>query len=110
MPLTDDDDLSTSLLAVKKLIIQSDLALKKVSTPSTSASSSTPVVDPKGVKLPKLEVSTFDGNIVNWHTLWEQCDVSVHRSIALSDAEKLVYLRSSLKRSSAKAIIEGLSH
>ena len=110
MSLPDGDDLCTSLLTVEELILQCDLALKKVSTPSTSAASSTPVVDPKGVKLPKLEVPTFDGNIVNWRTFWEQFDISVHRSTALSDAEKLVYLRSSLKSSSAKGVIEGLSH
>ena len=112
MSLPDDDDLCTSLLAVEELILQCDLALKKVSTPSTStsAASSTSVVDPQGVKLPKLEVPTFDGNILNWCIFWEQFDVSVHRRTALSDAEKLVYLRSSLKSISAKGVIEDLSH
>ena len=110
MSLRDDDDLCTSLLAVEELILQCDLALKKVTVRPAPAASSTPIVDSKGVKLPKLEVPMFDGNIVNWRTFWEQFDVSVHRSTTLSDAEKLVYLRSSLKSSSAKGVIEGLSH
>ena len=106
MSLPNTDDLCTSLLATEEIILQCDLALKKLSTPSTS---SPPTVDSKGVKLPKLEVPTFDGNIVNWHTFWDQFDVSIHRSTTLSDAEKLVYLRSSLKSGTAKGVIEGLS-
>lgn len=26
----------------------------------------------RGPKLPKLELSTFDGELSNWHTIWEQ--------------------------------------
>ena len=32
----------------------------------------------KGVKLPKLDVPTFNGDILNWHTFWEQFCISVH--------------------------------
>ena len=71
--------------------------------------SSLPVPDSKGVRLPKLEVPTFDGNILNWRCFWEQFRVSVHDRSSLSDSEKLVYLQHSLKDGSAKNVIEGLS-
>lgn len=58
--------------------------------------------DGKGVKLPKLDVPTFNGNILNWRSFWEQFSVSVHSRTALSDAEKLVYLRHAVKDGSAK--------
>ena len=71
---------------------------------------STPTpADGKGVKLPKIDVPKFDGNIVNWRTFWEQFCVSIHGRSNLLDSEKLVYLRHSLKDDSAKNVIEGLS-
>ena len=66
-------------------------------------------LDGKGVKLPKLDVPTFDGNILNWRSFWEQFCVSVHDRSNLSDSEKLVYLQHLLKNGSVKTIIEELS-
>ena len=86
-------------LRVKKLLYPSNL-------PSEIPSEST---DNKGVKLPKFDVPTFDGNLINWQSFWEQFCVAVHDRPNLSNSEKLVYLRSSLKDSSAKGVIEGLS-
>lgn len=54
-------------------------------------------VNNKGVKLPKIDVPKFDGNLVNWHTFWEQFSISIHSRSSLSDSEKLVYLCHSLK-------------
>ena len=64
------------------------------------------VDESKGVKLPKLEVPMFDGNLLNWKTFWEQFCVSVHSRTNISDAEKLVQ---ALKDGKAKHTIEGLS-
>ena len=63
----------------------------------------------KGVKLPKLETPTFDGKLINWISFWQQFDVAIHSQSALTDVEKLAYLRNSLKDGSAKGVIEGLS-
>ena len=63
----------------------------------------------KGVRLPKLEVPTFDGNVLKWTTFWEQFSVSVHSRTNISDTEKLVYLQQALKDGTAKHAIEGLS-
>ena len=40
-----------------------------------------------GVRLPKLAVPTFDGNILHWRQFWEQFCVSVHNHPSLSNAE-----------------------
>ena len=52
----------------------------------------------------------FDGDILNWMTFWEQFSVAIHERTHLSNAEKLAYLRHSLKDGTAKNTIEGLSH
>ena len=44
----------------------------------------TSTVDGKWVKLPKLEVPTFDGDILDWKTFWEQFSVSIHTRPNLS--------------------------
>ena len=48
-------------------------------------------------------------NIINCRTFCEQFSISIHSRPGLSDAEKLVYLRHSLKDGTAKGVIEGLS-
>ena len=65
--------------------------------------------DSKGVKLPKLDVPTFNGSILSWRSFWEQFTISVHDRSSLSNSEKLVYLQQALKGGSAKNSIEGLS-
>ena len=49
------------------------------------------------MKLRKLDVPTFNGNILNWKQLWEQFAVSVHDCSNLSNAEKLVYVQQAIK-------------
>ena len=62
-----------------------------------------------GVKLPKISIPTFDGNIMNWSSFWEQFEVSIHKKENLEGVEKLAYLRHALKDGSAKLVIQGLS-
>ncbi len=61
------------------------------------------------VRLPKLDVPTFDGNILSWRQFWEQFSVSIHDRRNISVAEKLVYLQQALKGGNAMSLIEGLS-
>ena len=76
--------------------------LQTSTVPSTSSSR-------EGVKHPKLDVPSFDRNILNWETFWDQFCISVHDCSNLSDAEKLVCLQQSLRDGPAKCSIEGLS-
>ena len=62
-----------------------------------------------GVKLPKLEVPTFDGNIMNWAAFWESFGALSLSRWRVDDAEKLTYLRQALKDESAWHVIVGLS-
>ena len=59
--------------------------------------------------MPKLDVPTFDGEILNWQKFWDQFVVAVHERKNVSNAEKLLYLEQALKGGSAAKEIEGLS-
>ena len=105
LDLDDKDELSVGHASLEDAIFQMSIKIRKQLQPSKD----TPSHESQGVKLPKLDVPQFDGNILNWKTFWEQFYVSVHGKTSLSDAEKLVYLQHSLKDGSAKQVIEGLS-
>ena len=61
------------------------------------------------MKLPKIDVPTFDRNILHWTTFWEQFEVSIHSKPQHPNAEKLAYLRHALKGGTANQVIEGMS-
>ena len=62
-----------------------------------------------GIKLPKLEVPTFDRNIINWAAFWEHFDALIHSRKWVDDAEKFTYLRQALRDGPAQHVIGGLS-
>ena len=106
LDLNDDDELSVLQTKLEKALLNNLLEIKQllkghVSTPSAS--------DSKGVRLPRLDLPKFDGNILNWRSFWEQFQASVHDRSSLAESEKLVYLQHALKDGSAKQAIEGLS-
>ena len=56
-------------LFLKKLAVRAPVAEDKVSTDFLSES--------KTIRLPKLALPTFDGNILYWLTFWEQYCVAI---------------------------------
>ena len=110
LDVDDTDELFGQQERLEGQVFDCSVNMKKLlfSVPASSVTS-TPSSDGKGVKLPKLDVPKFDGEILNWRSFWEQFCISVHDRTNLSDAEKLVYLQQSLKGGSAKSTIEGLS-
>ena len=103
----------TTLERLDKGMFNCSLKIKRLmyspTPPPPPTGSTTPSAEGSGVKLPKLAVPKFDGDIVNWRTFREQFCVSIHDRSHLTDLKKLAYLRYSLKDGSAKNVIEGLS-
>ena len=66
--LDDGDELNTSQAKLDKALFDCSLLIKKSLKPL--AHETTPI-DSKGVKLPKLDVPTFDGNILYWKSFSE---------------------------------------
>ena len=107
LDLEEIDELNELLKAVEKSLFDCSLNVKKslLSHSQPTASS----LESKGVKLPKIDIPTLDGNLLHWTTFWEQFNVAVHSKSGTTNAEKLVYLQHALKGGSAKQAIEGLS-
>ncbi len=94
----------------ERIIFDNSVKVKKLLHSPSSDSTEALTPEPRGVKLPKIDVPTFDGDMLHWTTFWEQFDIAIHGRSDISDTEKLVYLRHSLKDCTAKSVIEGLSH
>ena len=73
-----------------------------------SSLSTSRVIGIPGIQLPKIEVPTFDRNILNWKNFWEQFESSLHSKPQLTHSDKLTYLRDALKDSPARNIVIGL--
>jgi len=56
------------------------------------------------VRLPKLELPTFDGTISQWPGFWEAYDVAIHSNVDLALTDKFSYLRSMLRGQAAEAV------
>ena len=53
--------------------------------------------------LPKLEVPTFNGDLLKWKLFWDQFSISIHnRTDLTTNAEKIVYLQNTLNDHTAK--------
>ena len=105
LDLDDKDEMTVLQATLNTVIFDNSLKIKrlleKLAIPATT--------DSRGVKLPKIDVPAFNGNILYWKSFWGQFAVAVHTRTNISDTEKLVYLRHSVKEGSAKHVIEGLS-
>lgn len=76
-------------------------------TPSTSGISNTYSLGTQ-VKLPKVDLRKFDGDISKWPSFWDAFESSVHNNTKLAPIDKLNYLNSLLVKSACEAI-SGLS-
>ncbi|XP_064648757.1 uncharacterized protein LOC135500968 [Lineus longissimus] len=56
------------------------------------------------MKLPKLDLPTFNGDILLFTAFWEWFTCAVHANEGLSGVQKFAYLRSSLKGAAPKSI------
>ena len=45
------------------------------------------------IKLPKLEISKFDGSITNWRGFWDQFLIAIHKNDSLEDLDKFTYFK-----------------
>lgn len=110
LTLEDTDSLPARVASLDKKLFDCSLRHKQLSRASTTSTLPRAAdAEPKGVKLPKLDVPSFNGNILNWITFWEQFCISVHDRPSLSQAEKFVYLQQALNKGSAKSSIDGLA-
>nr|XP_006821838.1 PREDICTED: uncharacterized protein LOC102810324 [Saccoglossus kowalevskii] len=74
-------------------------------TPETTNSSNTqPHPTRKTVALPKIELQTFSGNVLEWASFFDIFKSSIHSDTTLDNIQKFVYLRSMLKDEAARTV------
>ena len=109
MDILDDDELFAAHATLERQLSTVSQKIKSLLVVPLM-STSTSITTDTGVKLPKLDVPTFDGNIIHWKQFWDQFTIAVHNKTSLSNTERTVYLQHAIKDGSAKNVIEGLSH
>ncbi|XP_064469989.1 uncharacterized protein LOC135384731 [Ornithodoros turicata] len=121
-PLIKDDDLAAeyeSIIAYEEQAANAvaevqtrlgELQLTEMTSPATTPQ--VPATCPlgnqqtqsSGVKLPKLQLLTFTGELTQWLPFWEQFRTAVHENGKLTKTEKFQYLSTLLKGQAASAI------
>ena len=60
------------------------------------------------VKLPKIEIMSFNGDKQRFHEFWDQFECTIHKNTKLSNVEKFTYLKGKLY-GAAQSAISGLT-
>lgn len=84
-------------------LVKIDKALKRT-TPSAPPTPARDVTPEPRVRLPKLSIKPFSGDITQWTTFWDSFKSAIHENPALSDVDKFNYLRSLLERTARESI------
>ena len=71
--------------------------------PHTSRPDADPTFLPR-VRLPKLTIRSFNGNLTAWTTFWDSFESSIHKNPSLSDIDRFNYLCSLLKHTALESI------
>jgi len=117
LELMEDEDLAEEVQqadgfkeGIYGAMIKIDKCVKMlcVHTPVTTSELRTPPAAHNKVKLPKLVLRPFNGDITTWTAFWESFDSSIHKSRDLSDIDKFNYLNS-LLTGTAREAVAGLS-
>ena len=77
-------------------------------TPLPAVVTPTLVDPPAAVKLPKLKLKSFGGELTQWMPFWESFEAAVHKNRQLTPVEKFNYLTSALE-GVARQAISGMS-
>ena len=94
----DQDEFHRKLkLTLKHLIGEYKKLMDLIATikddDTKSKHSSSAIAKVTSIKLPKLSIPKFSGDVLDSRTFWEQFLVLIHNRDQLSDAEKLAYLK-----------------
>ncbi len=56
------------------------------------------------MKLPKLTIRPFNGDVTTWTTFWDSYESAIHHNAELSDIDKFNYVKSLLERTTHEAV------
>ena len=99
------ETIRSSLLKIEKVL--SKIAAPPTTAPTAPAATPTALAatpSTSRVKLPKLKLRPFGGELTQWTSFWESFEAAVHSNPDLTPVEKFNYLVSVLERSAREAI------
>jgi hypothetical protein len=79
------DELVTKQTELEQLLFDCSLKIRELLARALTPTPSSTHTESPGLKLPKLDVPTFGGNILQWRNFWEQFVISVHNRTTLSN-------------------------
>ncbi|XP_077989885.1 uncharacterized protein LOC144444346 [Glandiceps talaboti] len=86
-------ELQTQMQTQTKLLLE---AQQQANLSPHHTSQHSPSSNSANVKLPKLEITSFNGDILKWIEFWDSFASAVHYNTSLSPIDKFNYLRSKL--------------
>jgi len=86
------EDIYDTIAKLEQLFTKTSMTAPAAST-SGPLPSRNPTSESK-VKLPKLTIQPFRGELTTWTTFWDSFEVAIHNNRSLSNIEKFNYLRS----------------
>ena len=98
----------SSLLSIDRILERLQPPPVSTTTPMSDPSSTHEPLSHTKVKLPKLQLRPFSGNLTQWTSFWDSFETAVHNNTQLSEIEKFNYLNSLLEHT-AKEAISGFS-
>ena len=98
----------SSLLSIDRILERLKPPPVSTTTPMSDPSSTREPLSHTKVKLPKLQLRPFSGNLTQWTSFWDSFETAVHNNTQLSEIEKFNYLNSLLEHT-AKEAISGFS-
>ena len=89
--MTMEESLTMEKLTVEKVKVETQ---EKIATMKETGIGNKMKGKVNSVRLPKLELKNFDGNILKWQEFWNTFESTVHKNNDLQNVEKFNYLPS----------------
>lgn len=75
-----------------------------VSNPPPTRQSDASNANKQTMRLPKLQIEKFNGDVSSWQEFWSQYETAIHNNSALCKKEKFTYLKTYLTGTAAKSV------
>ena len=94
-----------AMIAIEKLCAAARAAETPPAPPTiTAPPTGPPLTESSRVKLPKLSLKPFNGDITTWTPFWDSYESAIHKNPTLSEIDKFNYLKSLLDHTAHEAI------
>ena len=94
----------TAIVRIERLLAATPIAPPTIPHVTPRESERPPDASGHRVKLPKLMLKPFNGDITTWTPFWESYESAIHKNASLSDVDKFNYLNSLLEHSAREAV------